>query len=586
MNTPSQTHVTTVVPTSNIHCSSCVRTINGVLSSLSPPPTRVDVSIIHQSVTVEHDRTTSGCTIKSMLEDAGFDISDPDHSPSQPETLPSFMAGKSTILSDKLRNHIQQCLSCHEARALGNAVPLLLRGNVGSPSSNSVRPTDYSMLERSAKDPSASHLSIGPSHDVSSDDVPHLITLSVGGMTCSSCSGTITEMVSQLPGISEVVISLLSNSATVVVDRRDLVGSVTETIEDCGFVVNVIKIEPLIPLTSKSDTATMGPRTLLIRVGGMYCQHCPAKIMTTLQQLQPEVTIVKPISDYMDPIMEVCYEPSPPDFTIRSIISAIVSAEPRSFSASIYHPPTLEQSTRSLQLHEQRALLLRLFFTFTIAIPTFIIGVVYMSLVPSSNQTKEYLMVPMWNGNASRSEWALFFLATPVYFYSAGLFHRRSIKEIRALWRKGSTTPIVKRFTRFGSMNLLVSCGVSVAYFSSIVLLALAATRPPSSSGASQDTTYFDYVVFLTMFLLAGRYLEAYSKARTADAITALGSLRPAEALLLVPLSQVASDCRAPTIIPRNDPEKCDPMFDNGTLVAVPGFKFEKVAVDLLEVGD
>ena len=183
--------------------------------------------------------------------------------------------------------------------------------------------------------------------------------------------------------------------------------------------------------------------------------------MTALQKLQPDVTIVKPISDYMDPIMEVCYEPSPPDFTIRFIISAIVSAEPASFSASIYHPPTLEQRARSMQLHEQRALLLRLLFTFIIAIPTFIIGVVYMSLVPSSNQTKQYLMMPMWDGNASRSEWALFFLATPIYFYGAGLFHRRSIKEIKALWRKGSTTPIIKRFTRFGSMNLLV-CTASI----------------------------------------------------------------------------------------------------------------------------
>jgi len=184
--------------------------------------------------------------------------------------------------------------------------------------------------------------------------------------------------------------------------------------------------------------------------------------MTALETLQPDVTIVKPISDYRDPIMEICYEPSPPNLTVRSIIAVIVSAEPTSFSVSIYHPPTLEQRTRSMQLHEQRALLLRLFFTFIIAIPTFIIGIVYMTLVHSS-QTKQYLMAPMWNGNASRTEWALFFLATPVYFYGAGLFHRRSIKEIRALWKKGSTTPIMKRFTKFGSMNLLVGTAFVLA---------------------------------------------------------------------------------------------------------------------------
>jgi copper chaperone CopZ len=379
----------------------------------------------------------------------------------------------STILSDKLRKHIQQCLPCHEAVELGDASLLLRGSSVDISFSNSVCPTDYSALEGSAK-PGAPHLSLVTLHDVSVDDVPHLATLSVGGMTCSSCSGTITEMVSQLPGVSDVVVSLLSNSATVVVARRDLVGSVTQTIEDCGFEVDVIKIEPLVPSTLGNDTTTTGPRNLLVRVDGMYCQYvdliiatciiadplrirqCPAKIMAALQKLQPDVTIVKPISDYTDSIMEVRYEPSPPEFTIRSIISAIVSAEPTSFSASIYHPPTLEQRARSMQLHEQRALLQRLFFAFIVAIPTFIIGVVYMTLVHGNNQTKQYLMSPMWNGNASRTEWALFFLATPVYFYSAGLFHRRSIKEIRALWRKGSTTPIIKRFTRFGSMNLLV----------------------------------------------------------------------------------------------------------------------------------
>lgn len=47
-----------------------------------------------------------------------------------------------------------------------------------------------------------------------------------------------------------------------------------------------------------------------------------------------------------------------------------------------------------------------------------------------------------------------------------------------------------------------------------------------------------------------------------------------------------ASASTAPTVVPRNDPEKCDVAHDNDSLVASPGFKFEKVLVDLLEVGD
>ncbi|KAG2156045.1 heavy metal translocatin [Suillus clintonianus] len=570
MNTSSTSSSQTTIIISNLHCSSCVRTINQVLFSLSPPPTTVDISIVHQTVTVAHAPTIHGHTIQSILEDAGFELSDGSASSPSDQRLSQRM---SSTLSGKYQKHIQQCLSCQEAdaMALEDIVPQLLQ-------SGGVSPTDCSTQGGSEKD---TELSLKTLHEVGLGDVPHLVTLSVGGMTCSSCPATITEMVSQLPGISEVVVSLLNHSATVVVARKDLVGSVTETIDDCGYEVDVITVEPLVPLTSESAT---GPRNLSLCINGMYCQDCPAKIMTALQKLQPNVTMIKPLSNHLDPIMEVSYKPSPPDFTIRFIIATIVSVEPESYSVSIYCPPTLEERTRSMQQREQRALLLRLFFTFIIAIPTFIIGVVYMSLVPGANQTKQYLMEPMWNGNASRFEWALFFLATPVYFYGAGLFHRRSIKEIRSLWRKGSTTPIVKRFTRFGSMNLLVSTGVSVAYFSSIALLILAAIQPPSSSGAAQDTTYFDAVVFLTMFLLVGRYLDAYSKARTADAITALGSLRPPEALLLIPRS--ASDSTAPAIVSRKDPEKCDVSFDNGSLVASPGFKFKKVPVDLLEVGD
>ena len=52
-----------------------------------------------------------------------------------------------------------------------------------------------------------------------------------------------------------------------------------------------------------------------------------------------------------------------------------------------------------------------------------------------------------------------------------------------------------------------MTSGVSVAYFSSIALLGLAAVQAKAPSGAGFNTTYFDSVVFLTMFLLAGSSL-------------------------------------------------------------------------------
>lgn len=126
-------------------------------------------------------------------------------------------------------------------------------------------------------------------------------------------------------------------------------------------------------------------------------------------------------------------------------------------------------------------------------------------------------------------------------------------------------------------MNLLISSGTSVAYFASIALLALAASQPRGMMG--DVTTYFDSVVFLAMFLLIGRYMETYSKGRTADAITALGKLRPSTALLVAPSSV------PPTSGPMSgDLEKSRPESEH--LVVGKGMAVSTVSTDLLEVGD
>ncbi|KAK3669266.1 hypothetical protein LTR78_010840 [Recurvomyces mirabilis] len=112
-------------------------------------------------------------------------------------------------------------------------------------------------------------------------------------------------------------------------------------------------------------------------------------------------------------------------------------------------------------------------------------------------------------------------MATPVYFYGADIFHRRTIKELYSLWRRNSPVPVLRRFYRFGSMDMLLSFGTTIAYVSSIVDLII----EPTSAGlatTARNSTYFDSVVFLTMFLLMGRLIEAYSKGKTGKAETIL----------------------------------------------------------------
>ncbi|KAJ5105882.1 hypothetical protein NUU61_003229 [Penicillium alfredii] len=350
--------------------------------------------------------------------------------------------------------------------------------------------------------------------------------IAITGMTCGSCVGAVTRGLEELNFVQDVSISLLSHSGRIEFSGRDNLDKIVEKIEDLGYDAAVNSVHPLIGSNSTPDPVQT--RTVSIRVDGMFCHHCPEKVLGTLKSL-PDMIVEEPLSE-KNPVIKVTYIPQQPNLTIRSVLSTI-NATNDSFRASIYHPPSIEDRSRQIQLHERRRLLSRLLFVFAATIPTFIIGIVFMSLVSSDNPIRMFLEQTMWSGSVTRIEWALFIMSTPVMLYGTDVFHVRAMKEIYALWRPGSRVPILRRFYRFGSMNLLISAGTSVAYISSLAVLIADAVVGTKSSAHS--TTYFDSVVFLTLFILAGRFLEAYSKARTGDAVTSLGKLRPSEALLV-----------------------------------------------------
>ncbi|KAI9771884.1 MAG: hypothetical protein M1840_001654 [Geoglossum simile] len=454
-------------------------------------------------------------------------------------------------------------------------------------------------LELTSRESSAANSTQLPFVKVeTSDDQSHQaerLYLSISGMTCASCVDSVTRKIEEVSGASEVAVDFIGKSAVVVVARKDLVNEVIAKVDEAGFEAELVSSEPLTPssLDPKLQASSV-MRTVSLRVEGMFGECCPPKIIKALQNLGSVVKVEK-VPSLNDATIRVSYNPNPPKFTIRHIVKSIQAIDPQ-WRLSIAHPPSLEERAERMQVREQRRLLIRIMLALTIAIPTFILGVVFMSLVKKSNAIRIYMEEPMWAGRASRLEWALFILSTPVMFFAADIFHRRSIKEIVSLWRRGSTSPVYRRFIRFGSMNLLVSLtfppalfmytdeykvslGVSIAYFASVALLAIAATLPPSNGTATVSmsgggtTMYFDSVVFLTFFILSGRYLEAYSKRRTADAVKLLGRLRPNEALLLE-YQEAASETISNNGkgLEREEPSRV--------------MRTETLAVDMLEVGD
>jgi Cu+-exporting ATPase len=352
-------------------------------------------------------------------------------------------------------------------------------------------------------------------------------TYAIGGMTCSRCSGFINDALKQHSWIEKVDVNLVSNTALVVFKGKEHLSEIKESIEDAGYDADLDQVLPVEAL--QKDAAE---RSVAIRIDGMFCHHCPENITRALKEIYgDQVTIEagKAPFSMQSPILRIRYTPDPPSRTIRNMFSTIVTLN-SDFKPCVFHPPTIEERAREMHAHERKRILFRLVLCIVIAIPTFILGIVFMSLISSTHPIRKYIMGTMWAGNVTRLNWSLFILATPVYFFAADTFHRRAIKEVQVMWRPGSRTPWMHRLTRFGSMNMLICLGTSIAYFASVVELALAATK---QSKGSMNDSYFDAVVFLTMFLLIGRFLEAYSKAKTGDAVTSLGELRPDEAVLI-----------------------------------------------------
>lgn len=576
-DTTSPRILTTSFLLSNIHCPSCVSHIQDLLYALHPKPVSVSPSLVTSWVTVQHEKSISARRIAEILEDAGFYIS----SITPEDRDEGVTKGKSTVATDESgyldqllnrwrsgnrspdaarqkqsNRHLQNCKQCRKELSEKNALHDSSKLSQDSSVDSLVQSTSNSTKQK----PPSTHKKELVVVDHENDDDLWRASVAVGGMTCAACVVTITEELQKKPWVKSINVNLIANSATIDYigeeHKRDLV----EAIEDIGYEATIDSVVNVGQLKRQAVEGPKPSRTAEILIDGMYCEHCPPRILDALGSFEDSITIEKEAT-LQDSIMKITYIPRLPSFTIRDIISKI-SAVDDSIEASIYHPPTLEERSRKIHAREQQRILIRVIVTAIIAIPTLIIGVIYMSLVPSGNSGRQFLDHPLEAG-VSRSQWALFVMATPVYFLCADVFHLRALKEVRAMWRPGSTTPVLQRFYRFGSMNMLMSLGTSIAYISSVAQLIAAGVHPPAYP--NNGSFYFDSVVFLTLFLLIGRLIESYSKSRTGDAVAMLGKLRPTQALLVVPTSNNMSE---------------------GELAKEQVEKLEMVDVDILEFGD
>lgn len=569
---PAENKLTTTLFVTNLHCASCVthtqdtlRPIQGIYN--------VDVNLLSNTICIQHD-TGLASTITDVLVDAAFEVQHVTTSDatgqvvanedlSQKQSHASTLGTFSLLMSKSQRKHIANCKACQSSRASQGlftrfldgavrkrkrstpaAVVDLETGVVTSQLGEKTATTDANAENTDTANQNATASEQGQNSSAeagraeASATSDYVATISIVGMTCASCTTAITNELSSIDFVNDVQVTLLSNTATVTYHgTKDDALKLTEAVEDVGFEASIQKLDCMSVTTNEEKEITT--RTVEWEIDGMYCPRCPENIKMKLDAAFKNELNTLVLPTLKVPRLTVKYMPTSPCLTVRRIKYVIESADP-AIIASIYHPPTLEERSQTVQRQESNRILRHLLFALAAAIPSFVIGIVYMSLVSSSNPTRVWFEQPMWAGQAMRIDWAMFFITTLVMFYSAGIFHTRALKEIWALWRPKSKVPVLRRLYRFGSMNLLLSAGTSVAYFSSLAILIMEAATPTKAASAHSNAgkgrhsiTYFDTVTFLTLFILCGKFLQAYSKSKTGDAVAMLGKLRPTEALLV-----------------------------------------------------
>ncbi|CAJ2505554.1 Uu.00g129480.m01.CDS01 [Anthostomella pinea] len=545
----------------NLHCPTCVSAIQDALKGLQGIRW-VSPNVVTSWITVEHEPGASIMQMASRLEEAGFELSSINSADGEVD-MENYMGGDTANLvggrqptssadvgqldgtvdyiskkygkltpvrasaakAEHAKTHLNNCKQCQTTAS--NPYSSCINGALVT---SHGRTSEQDTVDKNADGgmivSTSSLATVDNEQPISpSPKRSWRASLAVGGMTCAACSNTIQDELSKRDWITKITVNLISNSATIeyVGDEGDA-SRVVESIEDLGYEANIDQVVSL----DDEVKSTKHERTVEISIDGFYCQHCAQRTAKSLAVFGHKLSVVNQPTQQR-PIIKVTYIPEVPTFTVRTILAAIDASDP-AFKASIYHPPTLEERSKRMHAQHQKQILFRVILTFIIATPTFIIGIVYMSLLSDHGPGKMFLMAP-WASGISRAQIALFIMATPVYFFAADIFHRRAVKEIKSLWRPGSRTPILQRFYRFGSMNMLMSLGTTVAYVSSVSqMIAAAADR---SQQVKDSNFYFDSVVFLTLFLLVGRLIEAYSKSKTGSAVEALGKLRPTTAILV-----------------------------------------------------
>lgn len=364
----------------------------------------------------------------------------------------------------------------------------------------------------------------------------------ITGMSCASCVARVEKALNKLPNIRQAEVNLATQTASVTSSTKIDYTLLLQAVEKAGFQVE--------------------QKTTDIRVGGMTCASCSARVQRALTKvdgvinahvnLATETATVQSLSRVDTQTLYSAIEKSGFDVIqpawqlkivgmtcascvarvekalkkVAGVISAevnlateiatieggelaamIAAVDKAGFSAQQYQTDQNEHvKSQQRKQHEQQQLQRDFMIAFILALPVFILEM-GSHLIPAFHAW-------LHQSFGMQNSWLLQgLLATLVLLIPGRRFYQHGIPALL----RGAP-----------DMNSLVAVGTLAAYSYSLV-----ATLMPQWLPAASLNVYFESAVVIVVLILLGRLLEARAKGKTSQAIQYLIGLQPKTAKVM-----------------------------------------------------
>jgi len=326
------------------------------------------------------------------------------------------------------------------------------------------------------------------------------------GLTCSTCQESVRKSVSKVDGVDmeSIRVTLLPAERLEVVFRSEVTSNekIQEAVEAVGFGAELLSTNQIASVgdgVSKKNNE----KNAYIRV--------ERREEDALRVLKKERGVLS-VELVTDPdaenelVLKVKYDDS--EVGLRTLVNSlgdfgkVTVQEIGGFAAN----NRVSEAKRHREIGQW---LRRVLFAAFFSVPVLLLSMVFMYISPM----KEGLhSIAFWN--ISWVELWTFLLATPVQFISGWRFYRESYYSLK---------------TCSLGMAILIAIGTSAAYFYSVFAVVYNAIANPSTRLEQS----FETSSLLITFVLLGKYLEAYAKSHTSDAISKLAQMSASTATVL-----------------------------------------------------